>query len=219
MPEQRFFTPDGQPPNGGIPPSMAFVPVQQLSQAAPPSPNQPPAYYPYFAPPAYQPAPPPQAVHHYHHGIFSPQQLPNSTSSLAAPMTGRPPSPPGTRLNGQIVNLEPSLGFGYIFPENNTTVHFFYEGTQPWLSYGQLNYWKRMVPSDMTVRELIQRMGAPEGADDKNGITECIELGNGLWGQGRTFSIAGEASGMTVDAARLQKDGGGVVWLAVWTLP
>ena len=76
-----------------------------------------------------------------------------------------------------------------------------------------------MVPSDMTVRELIQRMGAPEGADDRNGITECIELGNGLWGQGRTFSIAGEASGMTVDAARLQKDGGGVVWLAVWTLP
>lgn len=76
-----------------------------------------------------------------------------------------------------------------------------------------------MVPSNMTVRELIRRMGAPEGADDRNGITECIELGNGLWGQGRTFSIAGEPSGMAIDTARLQKDRDGVVWLAVWTLP
>lgn len=204
MPEQRFFTADGQPPNGGIPPGMTFVPVQ-----LPPQP----------APPANQIAPPLQTVHHYHHVLPSPQQPPTPTSPPAAPMIGRPPSPPGTRLNGRTVNLEPSLGFGYIFPENNTMIHFFYEGIQPWFPHGQLNYWKRMVSSNMTVRELIRRMGAPEGADDRNGITECIELGNGLWGQGRTFSIAGEPSGMAIDTARLQKDRDGVVWLAVWTLP
>ena len=98
-------------------------------------------------------------------------------------------------------------------------VHYFYDGVQPWLPHGPLNYWKRLVPSNMPVRELIQQMGAPEGADDRNGVTECIELGGGRWAQGRTFPIAAEMSRRTVEDAGFAKGHGGAVWLAAWTLP
>ena len=62
-------------------------------------------------------------------------------------------------------------------------------------------------------------MGAPEGNDERNGITECVELGNGTWGKGRTFPIADEASAKSIKDAELGKDREGVVWLAAWTLP
>ena len=84
----------------------------------------------------------------------------------------------------------------------------------------------------MTVREFILQLGAPSGArgeeergregdeeGKRNGVTECVDLGNGAWGMGRTFRVGGEESRGRIEDVGFLRSGDGVVWLAVWTLP
>lgn len=47
----------------------------------------------------------------------------------------------------------------------------------------------KMFPSGLTVKDLIQRLGAPDNDDSKYGMTEVHELGDGRWTAGQTILL------------------------------
>ena len=72
----------------------------------------------------------------------------------------------------------------------------------------------------MTVKELIRQLGAPKGKDDRVGITEAIELGDGAWLKGSTFVLSHDRSKQTLENLGWDEQRGKnkkPVWLAMWT--
>ena len=50
----------------------------------------------------------------------------------------------------------------------------------------------------MKVAELISQLGASNGADNQNGVTEYVELGNGFWAKGLSIFKSDEAGQKTL---------------------
>ena len=70
----------------------------------------------------------------------------------------------------------------------------------------------------MTVKELIHQLGARQGPDNKNGVTEMVQLGDGAWGKGRTILKSdGGANKTLVDIGWDDRRGGSLppIWLVV----
>jgi hypothetical protein len=64
-------------------------------------------------------------------------------------------------------------------------LHVFERGIVPYTQPGQsMNFTIYMVSCHVTVGELIYQLGLWEGQDDKCGISECVELGDGQWAKG-----------------------------------
>jgi len=92
-------------------------------------------------------------------------------------------------------------GLNYIFPAKHTVIHVVAGSHHPWNHPGSLfGFTRHKVPCMMTVKELIGRLGATEGGDDKNGITECLECGDGTWLKGSTFFKKDDKSKQTLEA-------------------
>lgn len=110
-------------------------------------------------------------------------------------------------------------GSNYIFPERHTLVHVVAGGHIPWENPGRrFGFTRLTVPSMMTVKELIRQLGATAGGDDKNGITECIECGDGTWIKGSTFFQKDDKSKQTLETLGWDSTRGQdrkPVWIAV----
>ena len=128
-----------------------------------------------------QPAPPPLPTPAASAPRPPPRQAPLPTTNNVASKL-----PPGMQLDGTYIGLP--NGLNYIFPEKHTVLHVIAGCHHPWEHPGsKFGFTRHKVPSMMTVKELIRQLGATEGGDDKNGVTECIEVGDGTWIKGSTF--------------------------------
>ena len=202
----------GQPPQGPAVPFSPPPPPYSASLPVPPRPDY--GHVQTVWNPAWpmQPAPPP---------------LP--TSARADPRPAPPPKqapaattvssklPPGMRLDGTCIGLP--NGFNYLFPEKHTVLHVIADAHHPWENPGSNFGFNRLkAPCMMTVKELIRQLGATKGGDDKNGITECIECGDGTWIKGSTFFQKDDKSGQTLEALGWDQSRGKdrkPVWIAV----
>ncbi|KAL8768410.1 MAG: hypothetical protein Q9209_005316 [Squamulea sp. 1 TL-2023] len=196
QPTQYFRTLNGEPPNGGVPPGVAFYAIPQ--HPAPPAASSPPPppygihYYPVpdprmFLPPSPAPPPPPPYTMHYHPAldprIFLPPQPPAS-----APKQW---SPPGSTLLNQPA---PSFqGVSYLYPESHTVLHIIWDLHMSFTApTATLRFEARLFPTGLTVGELIRRLGAPTTDDSKFGVQEVHELGDGRWSAGTTVLLNSE---------------------------
>lgn len=245
MPEPpRYKTLSGEPPNGGIPPGRLFataagppsIPRLLLDNIPP---HAPPRYsalpspiqgrwvpgmrfsfteittsmsasslVPLRMPPILTPIP--QAL-----TAPSPQAL-RSAVSAPPPLLTRPFEPPGQTVDGISLRVD---GYSYMFPEKHAAIFFLGDGLRPCDYPGgyphQFRFSKHKVPCNMTVRELIRRLGAPPGAS--KGITEMTVLGEDRFGTGVTYTQGEEASTRTLEqagwtAARNEEN---PVWLVI----
>lgn len=92
-------------------------------------------------------------------------------------------------------------GWSYITPSEHTTIHFVGDGTRPCDAPNgyhphRFAFTKHKVPTTMTVKDLIKRLGAPAG--DQNGITEMEELGNNRFTAGITITQGSEDAKKTL---------------------
>ncbi|KAL9045548.1 MAG: hypothetical protein Q9214_001428 [Letrouitia sp. 1 TL-2023] len=204
MSRQHFVTMTGQPPNGGVPPGVAFFAPQpqrieeELGTVYPPPPP--------YAPPAHrQPIPPPPP--------------PAPVSSMFVPPQPPPPGPgpgpaaaatpqlqaavnyqnlPGSSLAG--VEAPSIRGIGYLFAEKHTVLHFI---PNRWL---QMNcpgrepvYRPYIFPTNLTVGELIRQLGVPSAEyGHQYGITEVHEMGEGRFTAGQTILRDSEDANKTL---------------------
>lgn len=216
MPETRWVTINRQAPNGGFPPGIMLMHDPNLSpqgnapvDTGPPNgglPSNgagwgppPPPYrlsatglIPYFctmAPPTVSKAPPAWVPFPgYAPGpapVYSPSQCP-------------PYEPPGQFVDGHLMEGD---GWSYITPADETTICFVGNGARPcdWpnVNYTQkFNFSKHKAPCSMTLRELMKRLGCPDG--ETKGLTEMRESGRGQWVALDSFTQAGEASKQTL---------------------
>jgi hypothetical protein len=51
----------------------------------------------------------------------------------------------------------------------------------------EFKFWIFKVPTIITVGDLIHQLGARTGGNDKCGITELLEVGDGSWAKGVTI--------------------------------
>ncbi|KAL8738679.1 MAG: hypothetical protein Q9181_000563 [Wetmoreana brouardii] len=162
---QHFRTINGEPPNGGVPPGTSFYPAPTPAQ---PATSPPPPYCGYaYADPR----------------MFLPPQAPAAPAPAPTRWT-----PPGANLLGQPA---PSFdGVEYLYPNDHTLFHVI------WDRHMELDkpihtpvFDARMFPTGLTVKDLIQRLGAPEDDDSKYGVTEVHELGDGRWTAGQTILL------------------------------
>lgn len=206
---------DHGPPNGGIPqgrppaytpyvPSMSYIAPSQIALAVP---------IPMFPTPSY-PWPSAMPVAQRVPIAAGPQPLPQAQArSPYSPIPYEPPGQfgPGTRMHE-------AEGASYIFPSLHTTIHFVGDGVRP-CDYDyyphQFRYSKHHVPSDMTIRELMRKLGCPPRAE--NGVSEMVYLGETRWGLRATHTIGDWRSGQSIASVNWnsQRGGGNPVWLVV----
>ncbi len=121
------------------------------------------------------------------------------------------------KLEGTALGLPD--GSNYLFPEKHTVLHVIAGGHLPWENPGNnFGFTRHKVPCVMTIKELIRQLGATKGGDDKNGITECIERGDGAWIIGSTFFQKDDKSKQTLEALGWDESRGKdrkPVWIAV----
>jgi hypothetical protein len=119
------------------------------------------------------------------------------------PYYGSPNICYGGPINNEIpgVNLRnPSGGYGlppgydYLFPAENTVIHVFRPSTtknppwqQPMNPHDHNLFFKLFVPSQMTILELMGRLGLDNKDAKLNVIHEVVEKGNGHWAKGMSF--------------------------------
>lgn len=202
----HYITASGQPPNGGVPPGVAFL-------GRPASENMPP--------PAYNPtsvvAPPPPGFS-YLTGYPAPliaYAPPPPPAPAPAPDPAPTFEPPGARLNGGAFVHE---GRAYLFPAEHTIIHFFHAGDRPFENpqpAGAPPFMALHVATTSTVADLMRQLGVPQdvdGAGDRFGVTECIEVGDGSWTKGTSFILSQDRSKKTLKD--LKWEGERPVWLA-----
>lgn len=193
MATRRYYvTTTGQPPNGGVPPGTVFFSQPQTNDAPQPPPYSPPTM---MSPPPVAVAPLPIYV------ATNPPALPVCVVPVATSAPPPPPPPadppaapfeiPGVTHDGE--NFVQN-GLAYLFPASHTIIHFLHDGTRPFdRPQGSTpNFAALKVTTMMTVADLMRSLGVPTDDDDRFGVTECIELGNGHWIRGTTY-ILGEA--------------------------
>ncbi|KAK4691791.1 hypothetical protein P7C71_g5286, partial [Lecanoromycetidae sp. Uapishka_2] len=258
MPEPtRYKTLNGQPPNGGVPPSRMFAAVAGppiVHDALPPNAGMPPSGHstwsppPAYAasPPTYAPAPPPHSssseyppsllrtffakfviaswslsVNQYGPPRAAvPPPAPSPTHHHPPPTTtnSAPFEPPGQLVSGQMLH---GPGWTYLAPAEHTTIMFVGNGARPCDHPGGYYPWKfpftkHKVPSNMTLKELIKQLGCPQGPGTF-GVTEMIQLGDGHWAAGSTFTQGGDERDKTLAEVgwTARRDDDYPVWLVV----
>lgn len=118
------------------------------------------------------------------------------------------------RLNGETFVQD---GKAYLFPAEHTTIHFFNQGHRPFeggAAGRSPPFLAARVSANTTVVELIAQLGYPkdaEGANDRFGITECVEVGGGEWKKGTTYVVSQERSKKTLKTIGWE---GRTVWVA-----
>lgn len=121
------------------------------------------------------------------------------------------------QLDGTYIGLPD--GLNYLFPEKHTVLHVVAGGHHPWDNpASNFGFTRHKVPCMMTVKELIRQLGATDGGDDKNGITECIECGDGAWIKGSTFFQKDDKSKQSLEALGWDESRGKdkkPVWIAL----
>ena len=86
-------------------------------------------------------------------------------------------------------------GYDYAFPREHTKIHVFITKEKPWQNVTPLWNWdaskhvKLLVPSNTTVKELMQNLGATNEDAKKNVLHELTEQGNGKWVKGLTITV------------------------------
>ncbi|KAI4180794.1 MAG: hypothetical protein L6R41_007017 [Letrouitia leprolyta] len=209
-PRQYFRTMTGEPPNGGVPPGTAFIPVVGQPPAKAPTPVCPPPYCMHqyttqldprmwlppqqvFVPPTPS-TQPPVCIQHFpfHAQIFVPPPPPPPTALPSAQW-----SPPGANLLGQPApNFE---GVNYLYPKDHTVLHIIMD------KFMQLNmttrlpkYEPRLFPTGLRVSELIKQLGAPNEEEEPYGVMEVHEMGDGRWATGQTVLLGSEHANKTL---------------------
>lgn len=199
-PRIRYVTADGGPPMGGQPPQAPAAPVASPPPpysasvlAIPPRPDYGYVQVPWNPVWPVQPAPPPLPTPATSAPRPPPPQAPQPTTSSVVSKL-----PPGMQLDGTSVGFPD--GLNYIFPAKHTVIHVVTGSHHPWDHPGSIfGFTRHKVPCMMTVKELIGQLGATEGGDDKNGITECLECGDGTWLKGSTFFKKDDKSKQTLE--------------------
>ncbi|KAI9884897.1 MAG: hypothetical protein M1823_003304 [Watsoniomyces obsoletus] len=170
------------------PPPFATFP------SARPDMDFPPGVFPFFG--GFQPAPP------------GPPPPP--------PPPPQPPPPPPAQpafLPGM------TQGMTYLFPAEYTCLHVILNPVVPFESPDvEFQFTILRCPVNMTVLELLNQLGATKGPADKNGVTECLELGDGYWSKGLSiFKSDGAAKSTLAQVGWDQKRGTShkPVWLVV----
>ncbi|CAD6564718.1 MAG: hypothetical protein ASARMPREDX12_002394 [Alectoria sarmentosa] len=224
MPEEtRYFTLNGNVPNGGVPPGRMFASVAGL----PFGPN--PGHQPFSPGPfggGYGPPPPyhgPQENRNGggyppYHPTLHPGTPPPAPRAPSAPASyGSGYEPPGQYIDGHMLHGD---GWSYITPSEHTTMHFVGDGTRPCDAPNgyyprHFNFSKHKVPTMMTVKDLIKRLGAPAG--EHNGITEMEELGDDRFTAGVTITQGSEDAKKTLAEMgwTQMKSEAGPIWIVV----
>ena len=110
----------------------------------------------------------------------------------------------------------------YLFPEReaHTLIHFFLDEVKPWESPGGSYTWAAFtVPTMMTVKQLIRQLGRRNSNVELDGISECIELGDGVWLRGSSFKLGDSNADQTLEALGWTEARGTVnkpVWIALY---
>lgn len=182
-PNHHYRTPNGEPPNGGVP----LIPPGYQFQAMV---AQPPQYV--VAPPASSSPPPAYGVPHY---------FPHPTTEMFLPPQPAFPHPPeaAASVPSQPETPFPCPGrakYGQQSPEFNEAnrTHFMItfqlhlDLSRPVRAHEiGIEIWS--VPSALPVGQLIEDMGAPQGSHSRFGITELCELGDGWFAEGRSIFL------------------------------
>ncbi|MCJ1371164.1 hypothetical protein MMC20_002379 [Loxospora ochrophaea] len=194
-----YITPDGRVPNAGAPPGRH----PHQAQSPPPYTQQPA--------PSSAPAPAPAPTNNFpsvprpdygYMPLDQPawrplQPAPPQRAPAAAPTPVVRPLPPGAKLNGKVPDFHEPLG--YIFPEKHTIMHVVCNNVKPWTERGlRVDFSAHRVPTLMTVKELIRQLGISGNADNRLGITECVETGDGGWRELGTYLLSEERSTRTI---------------------
>lgn len=169
-----------------IPPQVQ-IPVQ---------PNYPaytqPAYYAQYA--AYQQPyqQPVSFIAPQPYNTTTPQPHRRHTCSHSKPKDG---GMPGTNLQNPYGGTGNVPGFNYMFSPKVSPIIFIRSGAvRPWSSdfaahasnpsVAPVKMTPFMVPSSMTVQDLLKGCGAKNAAKEKNVVTEVVSQGNGRWARG-----------------------------------
>ena len=67
--------------------------------------------------------------------------------------------------------------------------------------------------------DLMHQLGVPAGDNDRYGLTECVETGNGSWEKGSTYVLSQDRSRKTLAEVGWDETRGTekkVVWLAAF---
>ena len=187
MPEEtRYFTLNGEPPNGGVPPGRLFASI-----AGPPyTPN---AGY-YGLPPDHC------APHQAFYPTMHPGPPPPVAPAAPAARASHPSryDPPGQYVDGRIMRGDDCT---IIMPRQLTTIVFLSDGTRPcdypdgYCPY-RFQFTQHKAPSMMTVGDLIEGLGTPPG--DHFGIQEVEELGNDRFTSGMPITRGSDLAKMTL---------------------
>ncbi|KAI4168030.1 MAG: hypothetical protein LQ343_006737 [Gyalolechia ehrenbergii] len=151
------------------PPHQAFMPDHP--------PTQPPIYMQHFP---------------FHAQLLSPPPPLQPTAPSPAQW-----APPGANLLGQPApNFE---GVGYLYPRHHTVLHVILDKFMQLDTTTRLpKYEPRMFPTDLGVRELIKQLGAPDEEEERYGVVEMHELGDGRWAAGQTILLGSEYANKTL---------------------
>lgn len=108
----------------------------------------------------------------------------------------------------------------YLFPENHTVIHYFFDGFKPWENQGMSHTFAAFTVATMvTVNELIRQLRRERNDDELDGISECIEVGDGVWLKGSSFKLGEDKSKQTLEALGWTEARGTVnkpVWIALY---
>src|SRR5204862_1328224 len=86
--------------------------------------------------------------------------------------------PPGVHFDSNRDGLP--RGINYLFPVKHTTIYVVKGNFDPLANpRTEFNFWIFKVPTILTVGDLIHQLGARTGGNDKCGITELLEVGDG----------------------------------------
>ncbi|KAH0545400.1 hypothetical protein FGG08_000541 [Glutinoglossum americanum] len=162
----------------------------------------------------------PHPVPHYFAGPIAPAAPPAPPAAPAAPAAGVPPNddaPPGARFGGNRDGLP--RGASYLYPAKHTTIHVVKGNFDPLTNPGtEFNFWVFKVATILTIGDLILQLGGRAGGNDKCGITELLEVGDGSWAKGITIFQKDDQKKQTMAAVGWDETRGaakGPVWLKV----
>ncbi|TVY19149.1 hypothetical protein LARI1_G003612 [Lachnellula arida] len=162
-----FFTAQAPPQAYGFPAMQVPVVAPVASVPQMPYMTPMPQYgYPYPYPGQTHPAPPPR---------------PN-------------PAFPGIHLRNHTGGVGLPPGYDYAFPQAHCKIHVFTTKTPPWQHTTLLHSWdesthvKMFVPTNTTIKELMQGLGCTNEEAKKNVLHEITEAGNGKWLKGLTIT-------------------------------
>lgn len=212
---RHYVTTSGQPPNGGVPPGTVFFGQPQTDNTPPP----PPYHLSMMISPPHAVAPLPTYVAPALCAL--PEWFASVDCSAPPPLPADPPAAsfeiPGVTHDGESFVQN---GLAYLFPENHTMIHFLHDGTRPFdRPQGSTpDFAALKVPTLMTVADLMRRLGVPTDDDDRFGVTECIELGNGYWMKGTTYILGEKKSQRTINEIGWDESRGTSskpVWIAI----